>query len=844
MAVKVSVILADLSNLMVCMTGSKILFLKRENSIWVLLKIIIFEVATIITKLPNTMRKVFLKIQFVIFISCFSLASNSQNILFDSSGLLLNSQYDIAKKDTEKKILGLIKWKKKSHYRNFPTREIKDFVEIDVALKKSDRDILIEKLDGTINLLDPDNTDKSGLQIFLENIWASELQTYRNDLINTRAYLSGNGESAPLALTVINNINEPIKNNLFSGSKSIFKIKDPYLKDAHHVIELWRRFPLNQFTIDYYNSVSMPPIIRDFSMSTLLRYNSFVYSQYPLSDSLIKNLIASKKEISLRQLKEINEFNSILANTVEYTELIALLKNPWFKHWFWFRGGQLRLNPLNFTTESFYKKYPEFDATKASIFNKYIDQVLERYILYDSLGKVEELKKILALKDAGKDIYSLSDKIKTITETNKLAQANLQQTERLVNKVVIPEKEVHYSFTAIGDFKSANNNRSYLGKLLTEEESKTIILHNIPADRKGGTTVKTIVSPDISEVQKITDTVAGIAVQLGLLAGQFSPYAGVLNFFSNTKNTGGVKIVSATSTQERLAGRSPLMLDCLKESIKEYDNDSIFRVVVNEMEIDAATPYYESNPAHKAKAQEFLDKYTQIAAKKLYDKLRMDSLNLAVLYDFIANSTLPPTKLNAKENKQPLYYSAILTTPPSTDAQKEEITVFTSKSEKDTTKITTFSYERGKHHRFQLSAGISYTFGDVTQSSAREENGRIIISNSFQQYRFTVGAHVHWGKGLVLKDNRFPGNFVERSSVYVGIGIPKPLENIYLGYSYDFLPGLKTIVGIHLYKHNKYEIQNNTIISERLRYNVTFPFLAIHLDPVGVLKTLNVFKSN
>ena len=190
-----------------------------------------------------------------------------------------------------------------------------------------------------------------------------------------------------------------------------------------------------------------------------------------------------------------------------------------------------------------------------------------------------------------------------------------------------------------------------------------------------------------------------------------------------------------------------------------------------------------------------------------------------------------------------VYHSKALSTEPYDSPVKNELQLVSFKG-KDSVKIgQKFAYKVGKNYRFQLSAGIAYTFKDYIQSKAEEKDGKIAITSTAQNYRLIVGVHIHFGKGLFLQDNRFLGRFSERSSFYIGVGVPKPLENVYTGLGYDLVPGLKITAGVHIYRNDKYTIQNNSIIEQRMQYKCAGPFAAIEIDPSSLLKALNIINA-
>jgi hypothetical protein len=215
---------------------------------------------------------------------------------------------------------------------------------------------------------------------------------------------------------------------------------------------------------------------------------------------------------------------------------------------------------------------------------------------------------------------------------------------------------------------------------------------------------------------------------------------------------------------------------------------------------------------------------------------------LPYLIDVFGEATLPAKLLEGITDNKPVYTTTILDTKLTDTPSKNRYTIFSVNLNKDTTMIADFTYKVGKLYRYQISAGLTYTVPTFIQSKVVESNGQITITNTSQQYRLTAGLNIYLGKGLFLLDDKLSLRPRKRGSLYVGLGIPKPLENIYLGYSNDFVPGLKGTFGWQLFRADKYNILNNQIVEHKVRYQVVFPFVALSIDASSLTKALQIFK--
>ena len=100
-------------------------------------------------------------------------------------------------------------------------------------------------------------------------------------------------------------------------------------------------------------------------------------------------------------------------------------------------------------------------------------------------------------------------------------------------------------------------------------------------------------------------------------------------------------------------------------------------------------------------------------------------------------------------------------------------------------------------------------------------------------------------RGLFKVDEPFFGNVVSRFNFMVGVGIPKPLDNIYAGLGYDLGPGIKVNTCVHLFKYKKYQIQNNAITKESSTYAHAVPFVSVAINPSLIFAgVISLFKKS
>ncbi len=735
-------------------------------------------------------------------------------------------------------------------------------------LKKHHRDATAKLIKATLANL---KNQRNNLRIFYEWIWGNaEVDNLEKDLKALEGYLA-NKDISVLALHDLTTLKTSIDKHLFNGESF-----ENLTKSAQN-LQLWKTDLFKTFLIEYYNNcyTNATDAIKDYGLDDLLRDSRYLDEQYEASSKVLAEMRNGPEQVSAATLQNLQNFHSRLNGGRLTAIKNDLLKEKWFKQWIWINGGSLRLNPLKFSTNEYLGKFSSVDKLKSGIYEQYLDSLAARYIRYDSTERIESFRKILAEKGTGNNKYALSNRADADKNNQNEMQA-LLMTSSLVNDIFIPESKScasktgtertkcvkdhpvefqNFSFSEKDIFQASAETKNYTTRPVRAGTEKILVVHNIPAAYMLEIQEKTTTINDRSDVQTGIDSLISFATQLSALAVSFSPYGAYLT----PKQLISTRSISMAALQAEHQQKSLSVSPgerTLKPSVSEYlqiilekngrFDQTVFQEALTKMPSDFdPDAEYMDRPAQRNEAAIFLTFYeaafTQ-ALKAAVDNVQKDSLYLSHLSAAFSESTLPPSELEPIKNTKAIFYSKILHTKPSDEPVKHEISIIgkNEKDAKDSVIVSSFKFKTGKTYRFQLSAGIAYTFSKFSQTSAQEKDGEILITNTAQQYRFLVGMHVHWGKGLFVQDNRLFGNFWERSAAFIGVGIPKPMENVYLGYSYDFFPGLKTTLGTQFIRNNKYFIQNNQILDERIRYQLTGPFLAIQIDPTGLLNALTL----
>lgn len=614
---------------------------------------------------------------------------------------------------------------------------------------------------------------------------------------------------------------------------------------------------VNQLLIQHYKSTANDPLNQPVTGLTLKQYaalSDFLSDTYENHVQLLTGarLLATEN----------NRLALLAANTQLHTPAfdskIALLKtSPWFYQWLWYTEGAVRLNPFEFVNTAFFDKYPLFDKGKAALYNAYVDSVINRHIRYDTAEKLDEIKKLLNARQTGVKEFSYKDRIDKMKEENKAALAAVTTVTKTLNTTSFPfadnkiQPHLYYStqpeFTGVYGYQPGET-----GAIATTDR-KLMVVHNVSQGTEIALRESGKPFTDVSAFRKFTDEVNTQITSLipGLISASGIVSTAVASLQST--NIPVPVLQPATAKAAELHANPPPPAG--RETLPPYNGQEVVKESLEAMGIFnqdlfnqlMATPAFSSlvgrlTTVEGALFKQIINEYT-IAFLDLYNQALVTASNDSLLlYHFnnaITNSTIPPAAIKATNVETP----ALATVIKKTSVQEETITNevrLVALKEKDSTVISSFKYNTGKRHRYQLTAGLAYSFPDPVENELIQNGSQAVVTQKKEPIRVIAGINVYLGKGLFLQDNRVRFT-LDRLAVFAGVSISSPLKNIYTALSCDVVPSVRLAMGAHFHNITEYTLQNNQEAAKNNKYK-PYPFAAITIDPVSLVSTLNIFK--
>jgi hypothetical protein len=220
-----------------------------------------------------------------------------------------------------------------------------------------------------------------------------------------------------------------------------------------------------------------------------------------------------------------------------------------------------------------------------------------------------------------------------------------------------------------------------------------------------------------------------------------------------------------------------------------------------------------------------------IDQEELQNRLREDSIYLTELVRVLGEPL--PILVKSKNTLIPRYYTNLIELPALEKPGKHTLLV-RAISKTDSLTILKQVIRYKKKNSFDVSIGLAYTIPDHVYYEF--DGDKPIPKRVYQQHvRLITG--IHWYPWKIdMSSNKFIGNPKDRISIFGGIGIPNPLNNLYLGLSYDLIPGLKLSFGGHWTRYNSLEIMNDKIkIEDKYRLKLLLPYIGIQFSPVSAI---------
>jgi hypothetical protein len=143
-----------------------------------------------------------------------------------------------------------------------------------------------------------------------------------------------------------------------------------------------------------------------------------------------------------------------------------------------------------------------------------------------------------------------------------------------------------------------------------------------------------------------------------------------------------------------------------------------------------------------------------------------------------------------------------------------------------------------KRHWIDFSAGLAFSTKDYTVKSV---DGSLPKVSEGDKFRPIAGMHIYPFGGLLKVDDRARPQ-LSRVSLFFGLGLTKALENFYPGISYDIVPGIRTVVGYHIYKDTRYTIVNTQVIDQASSYKGSGIFVSVSMEPKAFATFIGLIK--
>jgi hypothetical protein len=620
---------------------------------------------------------------------------------------------------------------------------------------------------------------------------------------------------------------------------------------------------VNQFLIDYYNATLALPgnaIVKSLTLRDYIRYSDFITTSY--------NNLSGAMSLARKVMSESNRVN--LENALSYSgnaimiKIDTLLSKPWFWQWAWYTDGVPRLNPLEFANNGFFDKYPEYDISKAAVLDEYLDTMIRRHIRLDTVEKVDDMKKLLAARGNSFKEFQFRDRIDKIKVENTANLTTVTQVNTVLNKVSIPkEKNKVKPFLYYSANKEFSGAYSDVGeeKVTAVDGKKTIVTFNVPKGMTVHLRETPVAFTDQTEFQKFTE---GFSKDLTLLtpglkqaAGLFATGYGSLiptvhhvpTQFSTVPTAAEInstRVEYAALLPGEPAPPPPTIADEAGELVKQFVTD---KGVFNDIIFDSvkSTPAFINLLAATTRANRvdniqklialYIEAYT-MRYENLLEGATLDSTFLYGVANVIVNSTLPLTTLGPAPAGDPAYRTDIEETSSYDDPKTNNVRIV-GVQQKDSVEIKTFKYNMGKRYRFQLGAGLAFSYPSPVYNTVTMSGSVASINQEKEYLKVIAGLNIYLGRGLFLLDNKV--TFKDRMSLYLGVAFTRPLENVYTGVSWDIVPSVKLMMGAHWFAVHQYEIKNDLVASQHKEY-MPYPFLSVTIDPLSFIQIINIFK--
>jgi len=267
-----------------------------------------------------------------------------------------------------------------------------------------------------------------------------------------------------------------------------------------------------------------------------------------------------------------------------------------------------------------------------------------------------------------------------------------------------------------------------------------------------------------------------------------------------------------------------------------------------------------------------IDVFAKAVEERLKAKIKIIKVQLAAqleenskLYNYLLQveessaATLPPDQLESQVNSDTATYNTLTQYLVPTKTPITEKYQISLNANSKVTPLAKGAVNIAPKHRVELSAGFAFTINKPDLITVSGSGSTLAISRDNSTARFIVGANfypfagglyhldnrciIHRGRGKTY-DKRLGLSTLNRFSLFLGLGIPQPLQNFYSGVSADLWPGIRLNAGLHWLYYTRYQIVNSQISSQRSAIDDGRIYLGLTINPSSLVNFLNIFKKS
>ena len=156
----------------------------------------------------------------------------------------------------------------------------------------------------------------------------------------------------------------------------------------------------------------------------------------------------------------------------------------------------------------------------------------------------------------------------------------------------------------------------------------------------------------------------------------------------------------------------------------------------------------------------------------------------------------------------------------------------------DSNFVIRHKFNYAKRHIIDFSVGLAYTTTDyLVKSNSGNSLPQITEGDRF---RPIAGMHIYPAGLLKVNNSAMPS--LDRLSLFLGLSFKNALDNLYPAVSYDVVPGIRIMGGLHLYKDTRYTIANNVVVDQASAFRSSGGFISLNLEPSTVIKLIGLIK--